>query len=435
MKEGIVMSGIVGLLVVVSMIAATAFFVAVEFGVVKASPVKIKNMANEGNKKAQRALRVISNMDTYLSACQLGITMASLLLGWFGEPTVHHLLAPIFGLLNLSESTTDILSFVVAFSLVTFVHVVIGELVPKTAAINYAEKVTMNLAGPLITFYKLTKPIIWSMNALANKISGLFGMKTAGGHGETYSEEELILLMNDSYEQGEINSTEYKYVNNIFDFDKIPADEVMVPRNDMVTVDISNSNDEILKVLFKEQYSRVPVIDSDKDNIVGIIHSKEFFENYIINKEFDLKSIMHPVVYVSEATPIKKLLSRMQDEHIHIMVLADEYGGTEGIITLEDILEEIVGEIRDEFDTNEKSEIQKVNDNEIIVDGKVAIHEVNHLLDSKINEKDLDTIGGWLFMKNSELKPKEVYQTEELEFELLERTKTRYKRIKVVKTV
>lgn len=422
-----------GLAILFAALIATAFFVMVEFAVVKANAIRIKKLASEGNKKAMEAQRVMTNLDTYLSACQLGITVASLLIGWFGEPALHHLVEPLVLAVNLPETATSVVTFGLVFGVVTFVHVVLGELVPKSIAINYSEKMAMSLSKPLILFYRITKPIIWAMNTMSGLICKLFGLKTGGGHAEIFSEEELILLMTDSYEHGKINSTEYNYVNNIFDFDKIQAREIMVPRNDMVTVDINQSNEEILAVITKERYTRLPVVNGDKDNILGIIHTKEFYEQYIQNNAFDLQAIINPLVYVSEATPIKKILHRMQNEGIHLMILADEYGGTEGMITLEDVLEEIVGEIKDEFDEGERPDIQTVNENEIIVDGKVSIHDINELFESEINEKDLDTIGGWLFMEDPKLKPAQVLTKGKLQFEVIERTETRFNRIKIKK--
>jgi CBS domain containing-hemolysin-like protein len=411
------------------MVALTAVFVATEFALVKVNLTKLKKLASEGNKKAQTALRVVSNLDVYLSACQLGITVASLVLGSIGEPAVHHMLGPMFELIHMPEQ--GILLFSMLF--VTLFHVTLGEMVPKTISISYAEKIAMNLVGLLVLFYVMTKPVIWLMNKLCYLVCKLIGLKPANGHGETYSEEELIMLMSDSLEKGEINSSEYKYVSNIFEFDERQAREIMVPRTDMRAIDINDSNEDIFQILSQEKYTRFPVVNNEKDNIVGMIHAKEFFIEYIKNKDFPLESLFRPVMFVSEAKPIRDLLREMQEKQVHFAILTDEYGGTEGLVTIEDILEEIVGEIRDEFDTDERPEVEKINEEEIIVDGKLSIHEVNNLLEANIDEEELETIGGWLYMKKSELKVKEKIKIDNLVFELLERSNTRFKRIKIQK--
>jgi CBS domain containing-hemolysin-like protein len=316
---------------------------------------------------------------------------------------------------------------------VTLFHVTLGEMVPKTISISYAEKIAMNLVGLLVLFYVMTKPVIWLMNKLCYLVCKLIGLKPTNGHGETYSEEELIMLMSDSLEKGEINSSEYKYVSNIFEFDERQAREIMVPRTDMRAIDINDSNEDIFQILSQEKYTRFPVVNNEKDNIVGMIHAKEFFIEYIKNKDFPLESLFRPVMFVSEAKPIRDLLREMQEKQVHFAILTDEYGGTEGLVTIEDILEEIVGEIRDEFDTDERPEVEKINEEEIIVDGKLSIHEVNNLLEANIDEEELETIGGWLYMKKSELKVKEKIKIDNLVFELLERSNTRFKRIKIQK--
>lgn len=281
---------------------------------------------------------------------------------------------------------------------------VVGELAPKTVAIQKAEAVTLAFSKPIIWFYKIMYPFIWVLNGSARLLVGLFGLKSASEHEIAHSEEELRILLSESYESGEINQNELNYVNNIFEFDERIAKEIMVPRTEIVTFDISDDIDTIIDVIQKEKYTRYPVIAGDKDNIVGMINIKEILTAKLtrkdLQKESILSSFIKPVIRVIETIPIHDLLVKMQKERIHMAILIDEYGGTSGLVTVEDILEEIVGDIRDEFDVDEIAEIRKVNENHYLFSSRVLIDEVNDLLGIQISEEDVDTIGGWFMTKN-----------------------------------
>ncbi|MCT2536831.1 hemolysin family protein [Aquibacillus koreensis] len=400
---------ITNLFLIALLIALTAFFVGSEFAVVKVRMSRIDQLISEGNKKAVIAKKVANNLDYYLSACQLGITVTALGLGFLGKPTVEKLLYPAFNAMGLSQSVTTLLSYIIAFSLVTFLHVVVGELAPKTLAIQFAEKMTLLLARPLYYFGYIMAPLIWTMNGSARLLLRSFGVKPVG-HEQAHSEEELRILLSESYKSGEINKNELKYVNNIFEFDERIAKEIMVPRTSIVTISTDDNYDDILRSIKTEKYTRYPVVAGDKDNIVGFINIKEFFTSNEINEDnFELDSILNPVIKVIDSTPIHDLLLKMQKEQTHLAILIDEYGGTSGLITVEDILEEIVGEIRDEFDEEEIPEIRKLNDNHFIIDGKLLISDVNHLLGTNLSDEDIDTIGGWFLTQNfNTLKGKEI---------------------------
>lgn len=388
------------------LIALTAFFVATEFAIVKVRVSRIDQLIAEGNKRAIAAKRVVTHLDEYLSACQLGITITALGLGWLGEPTVEKLLHPLFERFEIAESLTHILSFGIAFALVTFLHVVVGELAPKTVAIQKAEAVTMAFAAPIIWFYRVMFPFIWFLNGSARVLVGLFGLKPASEHEMAHSEEELRILLSESYKSGEINKNELKYVNNIFEFDERIAKEIMVPRTEMITIASDHTLAEIMQTIQTENYTRYPVEDGDKDNIRGFINVKEFLTasltDRITPENLDLDSFINPVIHVIESIPIHDLLVKMQKERIHIAILMDEYGGTSGLVTVEDILEEIVGEIRDEFDEDEVPEIRKLNDNHYILDSKLLIEDVNNLLGTDFEHEDVDTIGGWFLTQHME---------------------------------
>jgi CBS domain containing-hemolysin-like protein len=398
---------IINLLLIVVLIALTAFFVASEFAVIKVRSTRIDQLVLEGNKNAIAAKKVIENLDEYLSACQLGITITALGLGWLGEPTIHHLLEPVFIELNMGEATASIVAFIIAFSLITFLHVVVGELAPKTLAIQKAEKVSLMFSRPLIHFYRLMYPFIWALNGSARLITGLFGLKPAGEHEEAHSEEELRMILSDSYESGEINQAEYKYVNNIFQFDDRIAKEIMVPRTSIVSISKDITFDELIEIVTEENYTRYPVEDGSKDRIAGMVNVKELLIARLkcsCDNDIDLNSFIKPVIHVIESIPIHQLLLRMQNDRIHMAILVDEYGGTAGLVTFEDILEEIVGEIRDEFDFDETSEIVKLTDEHYIFDGKVLIEEVNDLLGIELFSEEMDTIGGFILSRKFDVK-------------------------------
>src|SRR5690625_354156 len=362
---------IVNLLLVAILIVMTAFFVATEFAIVKVRSTRINYLIESGNKRAINVKKLLDNLDGYLSACQLGITVTALGLGWLGEPTVMRLLSPLFNELGLNATIASVLSFAIAFFTITFLHVVIGELAPKTVAIQKAEEVTLFLAKPLIFFYRVMYPFIWLLNGSARQFIRLFGFKPINDHDVAHSEEELRLILSESYESGEINKAEMTYVTNIFEFDERLAKEIMKPRTEMVCIYKEDGFDSILEIIHNGQFTRYPVADQDKDNIIGLINIKEILTGRLDpNKEFSIEKFIRPIIHVSEATPIKQLLLKMQKEQIHMAIVNDEYGGTAGLVTVEDILEEIVGEIRDEFDVNESPLIEQSND-AIVVSGRL----------------------------------------------------------------
>lgn len=418
------------------LIAFTGFFVAAEFAIVKIRSSRIDQLVAEGKRGALAAKKVTTNLDEYLSACQLGITVTAMGLGWLGEPTIEKLLHPLFEKWNLNPSISSVLTFGLAFMIMTYLHVVVGELAPKTMAIQKAERVTLLLAGPLMMFYKVMYPFIWVLNGSARVITGLFGLKPASEHEVAHTEEELRLILSDSYESGEINQAEYKYVNNIFEFDNRIAKEIMVPRTEIVGFYLEDSVEEHMKVIQNERYTRYPIFGEDKDDIIGMVNVKDFFIRYMTEDQKDLsfiRSYMRPIIEVMETTPIHDLLLQMQKKRIPMAVLYDEYGGTAGIVTLEDILEEIVGEIRDEYDEDEAPPIQHVNEQHIIVDGKVLISEVKDLFGLHIEEDDVDTIGGWIMMQNHEIEEGQHVEAEGYEFKVLEKDAYQIKRVEIRK--
>jgi CBS domain containing-hemolysin-like protein len=423
---------------VIVLIAFTAFFVASEFAIVKIRTSRIDQLIAEGNKNAVIAKKIISNLDEYLSACQLGITITALGLGWLGEPTVEDLLHPVFEKMNISPYIANILSFGISFAAITFLHVVVGELAPKTLAIQKAETITLLTARPLAWFYKIMFPFIWALNGSARVVIRLFGLKPASEHELAHSEEELRFILSESYKSGEINQSEYKYVNNIFTFDDRIAKEIMVPRTEIVALDKNKTIKENLEIIKEEKFTRYPVIDGDKDNVIGLINIKEVFTELATNGSLDteksIEEFVRPIIKVIESIPIHDLLVKMQKERIHMAILYDEYGGTSGLVTVEDILEEIVGEIQDEFDEDEKPIIQQINQDRTLVDGRILISEINDLLGLNIEETDVDTLGGWMLTERYDIKQGESIEYGPYIFHVVEMVENHIKTIEIIKS-
>ncbi len=420
------------LTLVAILIILTAFFVATEFAVVRLRGSQVSQMVLEGKKNALAVQRVAANLDGYLSACQLGITITALGIGALAEPAFEQLLIPLFDLADISHSVSEPIAFALAFIIATFLHVVVGELAPKTAAINIPEKIGQITAPLIIWFYKILYPLIWLMNGSANLLVSLFGMKPASEHGDAHSEDEIRLILSESYESGKINKAEYGYVNRIFNFDEMLAKEIMVPRTDMVCLFTDHSLAENFNIIRKEQYTRFPVADGSKDNIIGMINTKQLYLQYDNNPDFDFKSLILPLLTVSEVTPVKNLLTRMQVERVHIALLLDEYGGTSGLITIEDILEEIVGEIRDEFDGDERKNIEKLSDVNYLFDGKVSLLEIKQLTGLDFHDDEVTTIGGWLYSHLNEPTIGKSMNYEHVTLTVREMNKNRIRKVEVL---
>ncbi|MFJ7973013.1 hemolysin family protein [Psychrobacillus sp. NPDC096389] len=388
---------ILNLVLLVILIGLTAFFVGAEFAVVKIRMSRLDQLIAEGNQKAVIAKKVAVNLDYYLSACQLGITVTALGLGALGKPTVERLMYPIFDFFAVSDAVASAASYAIAFLLVTFLHVVIGEMAPKTLAIQYAEKMTLILAPSLYWFGYVMKPFIWTLNGSAGVLLKTFGVKPAG-HEQAYSEEELKIIMTQSYEGGALNQTELSYMENVFTFDERFTKDIMVPRMELVTLDKDMPLDEIIKTLDENNYTRYPVSENgDKDRILGFVSAKKMLPHIVAGRERKLEEFIREIPIVFETTGLQDALLRMQNTHVHIALVADEYGGTAGIITMEDILEEIVGEIRDEFDADEVPDINKIDEKQYLINGRVLLKDLQDRFGLVFDEsEDVNTIAGWI---------------------------------------
>lgn len=393
---------IYSLIMVGILILMTAFFVAAEFAIVRMRKSRVDYLVEQGTKGANAVKKVTENLDEYLAACQLGITVTALGIGWLGEPAVKQLLQPIFDQFSLSNTIASTLSFITAFSIITFFHVVLGELAPKSLSIQKTEVVSLLVSPVLILFDKIMYPFIWILNGSARLLVRLLGLSPSSESEEAHSEEELRLILSNSYKSGEINASEMNFVNKVFEFDERVAKEVMVPRTEMICVFTDNTYEENFDIIKKGKYTRYPVADDDKDHIIGFINIKDLFNSMINQEENNFHDYFRPIIHVVENTPVNELLVRMQKQRSHMAIVFDEYGGTAGLVTVEDILEEIVGEIRDEFDNDESPMIQEIDEDTILLDGKVLIAEINELLGTTIDEEKLDTIGGWILSEQVE---------------------------------
>lgn len=392
------MIAFINFIIIILLIFMNGFFVATEFAMVKVRKSRIETLVVEGNKSAKYTLKVINDLNSYLSACQLGITLASLGLGWIGEPAVSYMLMPLFKLLNIKESSVHSISFILGFVIITALHIVLGELSPKSIAIINTEKIAIYTALPLIIFYKVSYPIMWLFNHSTSIVLKLFGVSEVDESENFYTDDEIRLLVEESYEHGLIDKTERTFVDNIFDFSEKTVKEVMIPRTDMVCIFMEDSFDEIIEMTLNEQLTRYPVCKANKDNVVGFIHIKDLYRQKIEGANQNIEAIIREIKFVPESLSISELFKIFQKDRAQLAIVIDEYGGTYGMVTIEDIVEEIVGEIQDEFD-EETREIVKTEENNYIVDGKLSIDDINELLDIDINSENIDTVGGWVYSK------------------------------------
>ena len=418
------MTTIINLIIFAVLIILTAFFVSTEFAIVKVRQSRIDQLIAEGKSRALAAKNVTTHLDEYLSACQLGITVTALGIGMVGESTFEFILHPFFEMIGISADYVHWFTLGGAFFLATFFHVVVGELAPKTIAIQKAEAITLVFAKPIQFFYKIMFPLIWLLNGSARLLLKIFGLQPASEHELSHTEEELRLLLSESYKSGEINMNELKYVNNVFEFDDKIAREIMVPRTDIVGFEISASYEEVLKQVSEERYTRYPVYEGDRDNILGFLNIKDFLTQGMNDRiqpdTFKLQNFINPVIRTIETTPIQNLLQIMQKKRIHIAILLDEYGGTSGMVTVEDILEELVGEIRDEFDDDEIPDIRKIGEDHYLIYSKSLLDDVAKLLHLDLEDPNVDTIGGWYFSNMPDLNIEDSFTYEGYEFSIHE---------------
>lgn len=360
------------LLLVVVFLLMNAFFVMAEFSLVRVRKSQIELLVEEGKAGAKRALHIAENVNAYLSACQLGITLASLALGWLGEPAISALFHPVFAALNLPDAAVMAISVAIGYFIMTALHVVVGELVPKSMAILNTESYALHTAGPLHAFYMLTYPIMWLFNTLTNGIMRLTGHDPSKEH-DAYSEEEIKILLEESAESGSIEQDQYQYLDNIFDLDDKDAKSIMTPRIEVMAIDLDDDLETNLDLMGKNKFTRYPVFREDKDNIIGFVHIKDA---YLLPEGSTMKDLrIRTVQVVPESLSIVKLLQMLQAKHTKIAVVVDEHGGTAGIVTMSDVVEQIIGRMEDEYLHDDQDEILKVGDDRYLVDGSLPVDQ------------------------------------------------------------
>ncbi|MBA2334008.1 MAG: hemolysin family protein [Pyrinomonadaceae bacterium] len=399
------LSTVFNIFLVIFLVLANGFFVASEFALVAVRKSRIEALAAEGSAAAIRLLAMLNNLNAYISATQLGITLSSLALGWIGEPAVASLLEPV--LIRIGELTgatflasgpvLHTISFTIAFSFITFMHIVFGELAPKTAALELSERVSYFIAVPLQLFYRVFSYPIRLLDWAGTKTVRLFGLHPSGEHGSSYTEDEIRQLILVSEKSGHLNQEERKLLNQVFEFSETTVKEAMIPRTEIVGIPETSTLEEIARAFRQSGYSRLPVYRGSLDDIVGMIHSKDVMSYLLSPKSFKLERAIQKPMYVVDNARLEDVLRQMQREKFHFGFVVDEHGGVEGIITLNDLLEEIVGDISDEHDEEVNEQIHEQPDGSCVLDGGLAVRDLNRRRDMNLPVSEgYTTIAGFL---------------------------------------
>lgn len=421
----------VKLLAVLLLVAANGFFVAAEFALVGVRSSRIETLVASGSRSAKRLMELLQNLNAYLSACQLGITLASLALGWIGEPAIARLLeGPLSG---LSETLRHGIAFAVAFSIITSLHIVLGEQAPKLMGLALAEKIALTVALPMQLFYRAFSLPIRALDWASARTVKLIGIKATGEHASTYTEEELRRLVDISRESGHLRAEERRLIHRVFEFSDTVVREAMVPRTEMAAIPNTCNLKEITKAFEQHRYSRLPVYRESFDDVIGFIHSKDVMPYLLHPERFKLEDVLQPPLYVVDTARLEHVLRQMQKAKMHFGFVVDEHGGLEGVITLEDLLEEIVGDISDEHDEEVNEQITTIDKYTYVLDGGLAVRDLNRRLKLSVPESEgYTTVGGFLMTEAGHvLKPGEVVQHDGLVFQIERVEKRRVMRVKL----
>ena len=427
---------LVKLLIALFLVLLNGFFVAAEFSIVKVRYSQIQIKAAEGNTMAKQAESIIKNLDACLSATQLGITLASLALGWVGESALHHIIEGIFHSLDieLAQTTVTTISVVCSFLLITIMHIVFGELVPKSIAIRKSEATTLFIAYPLHLFYNIFRPFIWLMNSLSNGFLKIIKIHPVSEH-DIHSTEELQLLVKQSADSGEIEEENYEIIKNAFDFTDHNAKQIMIPRQNISSINIQDDPEDIINQIMDSGYSRIPVYSETEYNIKGILYIKDLLPYIDKPDTFRWQSLIRPAYFVPETKKIDDLLEEFRTNKIHMAIVVDEFGGTSGIVTMEDILEEIVGEISDEYDEDEQQFI-RLADGSLIFEAKILLTDFFRVIDADPSDfgkltEEVETLAGLLLeIKGDFPRRREIIDFKEYRFQVLEVDNRRILKVK-----
>jgi CBS domain containing-hemolysin-like protein len=384
------------LLVALVLVGLNGFFVAAEFALVRVRESRIVQLEQEGSARAGVVHDALRDLDAYLSVCQVGITVASLALGWVGEPAVSHFIAPVLEAVGITSGRiVEIVAVILGFAVITYAHLVFGEQAPKYFSIQRAEGVSLWISRPLKVFMFLFRPLVWLVNASTNFVLRPWGIRL-GEEMEAHSEEELRIMISSAVSSGELEPEEQDYLNNVFDFGDRVAREIMVPRPDIEALPHDAPLEELVEKAAFGRYTRYPVYEGDLDHVLGAVHIKDLFRAASEEVDtFDIRPLIRECLVVPENKPIEQLLREFQQRKVQMAIVIDEWGSVEGLITIEDVLEEIVGEIQDEFDEGEAT-IEEIGDGVYAVDGRIPITDVNEYFNIDLPHEDFDTIGGYV---------------------------------------
>ena len=389
------------LMIIVLLLFSNGFFVASEFAMVKVRKTRIEQLVKEGDFNAKLALEAIKDLDKLIAAVQLGVTISSIGLGWVGEGTLAKIIEPLFHFLPGVSATvaTHTVSATLSFALITFLHVVLGELIPKSIALEYTEKTALWVARPMQGITFIFGPFIWALNGFGNFVLKLLHIPHSHKGSLVHSTEELDMLVNASYDGGVLNETEKDMLHNVFKFSDLTAKQVMIPRTDMVCIPIDMDFEELNKLAAESQYTRYPVYDVDIDHIIGLVHVKDLYSLSLKNEVCPIKSILREILLVPETITMDNLVLEFKKRKGQMAIVVDEFGGTSGLITLEDVLEEIFGDVQDEFDEEEESDIKEIAPNTYIANAMMRLDEVSEFFNldrNDLEDDDVDTIGGFV---------------------------------------
>ena len=384
------------LLAIGILVLLNAFFVASEFAIVKVRSSQLDSLIEDGDSRAIAGKQIMGDLDAYLSACQLGITLASLGLGWVGEPFLARLLEPLFHLVGIkSAAVIHTVSFTIAFSIITVAHIILGEQAPKILAIRKALPTTLWLSRPLRLFYLAFRPAIGFLNFLTNFVlRRLFRLEPTSEHELSHSEEELRVILAESGKSDEVSSLGKEILINALDMRRRIVRDITTPRGEVIWLDLENSFEENLKIAQESRHTRFPLCQGHLDNTIGQVHIKDLLR-LTREQSPDLLSIKREIFPVPEMMALEKLLTFFLNKHAHLALVVDEFGGTVGIVTLDNVLEELVGDIQDEFDV-ESAEYRKISDDEFMVKGTLGLYELNDVAGLKLESADVSTIGGYV---------------------------------------
>jgi len=379
------------------LILINGFFVAAEFSLVGARPTRLREKAMQGNRLAKIAERLVHNLDQVIAATQLGITVASLLVGWIGEQTLADVFMTLFHFLPAQwiSIASHSVAAGIAFVFITFMHVVIGELIPKSVGITYPNRTALYVSQPMRAAMFLFKPFIWILNGAGNYMLRLFGMSPAKAHQMVHSVDELKLLIDASHQGGALDATEKDLLQKVFKFGDLVARQVLVPRTEMSCIPVDAPLLQVIEIATRTGHTRFPVFEGDIDNIVGILHMKDVVFQSQTNAPFELSKLMKEAQFVPEAMPIVMLLSFFKQKHTQMVVVVDEFGGTSGIVTLEDVIEEIIGDFYDEHHPAIRDVVQ-VSEYETLLQAKVRLDEINERYKLNLKSEEADTLGGFV---------------------------------------